>query len=258
MGWNPRVRKYGLGRMVSRGVTLSQHRNTGRKLVRKDNSRHIMKPIGNKGNLHLFKRTLIVPVVLNRATASQDVATGHNIWGYCNSAIAGQEDFRLSSLDGYTDFTNLFDRYKINGIKWELSCFNGEADMGNASAWVADLKTTSGTIKVHTCNDYDDNTPIGSIKEMAQYSTYKRTSLQGQKQVKRYIRPRVLAMAYETAVSTAYSPKVMYIDCNDSATPHYGIKFIVEEPRQWQAGQDASYLQLQLKCTFFVSFKDPR
>lgn len=133
------------------------------------------------------------------------------------SATYGAMVFKLSDLDNYTEFTNLFDRYRICGIKvtFEPNITGFDANAG-ANAFTLPMLLTA--------IDHNDSATPGSMAELMQYRTLKKT--RAHVTHSRYFKPAVLTSAYESAVATAYIPKwKQWLTCDDPATPHYAIKY---------------------------------
>lgn len=213
--------------------------------------RKIYKKKYTKQKVFNFTRTQNVQVYLDRSNAGAEPDTAHNVWAFSNNSgnPAVEGTFKLADLPSYTEFTNLFDQYRICGIKWELGTYHNTSEVN--VEWETDLTNTEGHLVVHSVLDNDDSSLIYTIKNYNEYETYKRYILKSK--ISRYFKPSVLCMAYKSAVSTGYITKYnQWVDATDSTVPHYGIKFLIEEPRQYSVGQDAEKLELQLRITYYI------
>lgn len=155
---------------------------------------------------HSFKRMSDGGTITGNATYSPFVA------GY---------SFALDQLPNYTEFTNLYDSFRINFIvqKWHLKI--------DPSAQTA---TTASYPKLYWVVDNDDSTAPSNLNELRQHSRCKMAVMNPNRPVTIKFRPSVLMQAYEGATATAYVPKwKQYIDCNDFATPHYGLKLGIDD-----------------------------
>lgn len=211
-------------------------------------------------DIHFYKRSQIMTVSINRGTAVADPTTGNNTWSFSNQSTGGNGKFCLSNLSDYADFTTLYDQYKILGVKlaWYAPA-NSQSFTTADGGWVADTKDASGLLILHSYNDYDDGVSPTSLNQMVQSPYYKRSVLGAFKPVKRYCKPRSLQMLYDSAVTTGYQlGKKAWVDVTYPDVPHYGIKWMIEEPRSWTVGQDNAYMKLQLVVTYYIQFKDPR
>lgn len=133
------------------------------------------------------------------------------------AATYGALTFKLSDLDNYTEFTNLFDRYRICGIKITFE--------PNITGFDANAGATAFTLPMLlTVVDHNDSANPGSMADLMQYRTLRKT--RAHLTHTRYLKPAVLTSAYESAVATAYIPKCkQWLTCDDPATPHYALKY---------------------------------
>jgi len=138
---------------------------------------------------------------------------------YGGGDILGAYTFSLSKLPNYTEFTALFDRYRINGVLIE---FMPAVDSFSTQPGVS--MTAFALPQVRTIIDHTEDGAPANFNEMYQYKNCKMT--QGNRIHKRFLKPAVLTSAFETAVSTAYIPKwKQWITTDDPTTPHYCIKY---------------------------------
>lgn len=171
--------------------------------------------------VHNFKRTAYYNGLIAGSTLS-DVSGG----------LIGQ----LNQVPNYTEFTALYDMYKINGIRWRFSPRANSAEAG----------TNQGLIKLFTGIDYDDIT-TPSLTDILQYESLRVT--QSNKDHVRFVRPRVAKAVYQTSVGTGYSAGRGWIDCANPTVAHYGLKWVLQ---QLPAGNQSYDLQV----TYYLSFKN--
>ncbi|AUM61741.1 capsid [uncultured virus] len=139
--------------------------------------------------------------------------------------------FRLSDLPNYTEFTNLYESYKINRITVRITPMATGAAAGAAFS----STVTQTAILFHWCLDYDDSSvPTASdagVQALRQRSGYKFRNIyanDGKPIVISWV-PRVAASYYNSAVSTAYGQKASpWLDEGSDSCPHYGLKMITE------------------------------
>ena len=127
-------------------------------------------------------------------------------------------------LPNFTEFTGLFDHYRIDKVCIEMFFTNNNSSMNSPSValplW-------------YSAKDMDDSTPITQTA-MQQYQKCKMTqlgsSIPGYGKFKQTIVPLPLIQLYETSVSTGYGnpPKPIWIDANDATVPHYGYKMCID------------------------------
>lgn len=126
-------------------------------------------------NIHLFKRTKVDEHAITNAgfvAIKSDIADGtYNC-------------FKLDELPNYTEFTALYDEYKICRIKCKFVFNRNTAEVASANAELPQLITV---------NDYNDITPLANEAEALQYKTFK--SVRMDKPITRYFRPKVASPA---------------------------------------------------------------
>lgn len=141
----------------------------------------------------------------------------------CNFPVSGYNGtaftFDLTRLTNYTEFYNLYDQYKITGVKVYFD-------------WSPDNNSTSGleiyTPKLWMFRDYDDAT-TPTLDEMTESTRVKCMRMSVHKTHSIFLRPAVLNQVYESVVSSGNVPKWgQWIDTADSAVPHYGLKLVAQ------------------------------
>lgn len=209
----PVIRRRRPVRVVRRRRINMVRRPIGRTIVTK-------KLMGSK--VHYFKRTAFYSGMIAGSTLLD---------------VGGALVFQLNSLPNYTEFTNLFDMYRINGVKVTFMPRGNSAEVG----------TNQGIVKLFSAIDYDDNTTPASLSEILQYETLKTTN--STRDHKRYIKPKLARVLYQAGASNAYGAGTGWIDCSNPQVPHYGMKYVLQ---QLPAGAQ-SY---DCKITFYLAFKN--
>lgn len=166
-----------------------------------------------------------------------------------NPHLVGSQ-FTLQQLPNYTEFTNLFDNYRIHAIK--MTFFR--PSVANSASEMDQL------VRLHTAIDYDDAATPASINELMNYDNYQVIALRDQfmrnGKFSRFWRPRIVREVYRTAVSTAYEPaRPKMLDCAYPDIPHYGIKWALEmQDAQPAAVTMPADMTLQYTITYYMSF----
>lgn len=132
--------------------------------------------------------------------------------------------FMLQNLPSFTEFTNLFDQYKVLSVRIRFIPFQTTS--------ISDLNTTNQCLSlIHSSViDYDDSVLFASsnagLQEMRQYESFREKNLfRPSGQFVRKIRPHVSVPVYKSGVSSAYSNvPARWIDCNYTDVEHYGFK----------------------------------
>lgn len=135
--------------------------------------------------------------------------------------VGFQQTFALNQLPNYTEFTTLFDQFKICNVQYRF-VLRRNPDLVTTAA---NKGLLSSVVWAH---DFDgQGTAPTTADEVYQYGKRcKQIWLGESRPVSRWytIKPARLAQEYESAVASAYRPVWKgFINCGDSATPHYGL-----------------------------------
>lgn len=219
-------------------------------------------------NMYVFKRLGQVIRIAHYNTAPtpqqftvEDAGNQLISWGI-GSVVAGKIDFaaesmpgtfqngvamafRLSSLPSYTEFTPLFDRYKILGVKLTF--------MYQVNEFAAGGSPIAPTILYSSDND-DAIAP--TYLGMRQRQNVKQKVLGISKPFSIYLRPSKVVATSSGSASTLNSliDKKSWINTADSDVNHFGFKMWLNNVYS-TAG---SNLQLEIKPTYYLAFKDPQ
>lgn len=144
--------------------------------------------------------------------------------------------FRLGDLPNSSEFTNLFDMYRIDKVKIRFMPRANSAEVGS----------NQGQVKLFTAIDYDDITTPASIQELLQYENCKVSNTTNI--TTRVLKPKFASEVYQSATSTAYGARSGWIDCSNPLVQHYGIKWALQ---QLPAGSQSFDLHIK----YYLSFK---
>lgn len=132
-------------------------------------------------------------------------------------------NFTLSVLPNITDFTSLYDQYKINGVKFSLIPRHTEVGI-----------TAAVGSQVMSVLDFDDDSVPTSINDLLQYGNMKQT--RGNVNHSRYFKPSIRT-SVDVIGGTGYQiSKPRWLDLANLTIKHYGLKYAIE-----QAGVAISY-----------------
>lgn len=142
---------------------------------------------------------------------------------------AGEIKTSFNQLVQHTDFTALFDQYRINKVTITVQMINNPDAAAylnpSGSSWYNN--TTNWYPKLWYIFDADggaDET-IASIKER---QGVKCRILQPNKTIKISWRPQCRVLTYSTSTSTGYSPKNIKVDMTDTNVEHFGLKYVFD------------------------------
>lgn len=153
----------------------------------------------NGRTIHYFKRTFKTVVAL----------TDQSFYALPTDGTPSYNEFKLNQLPNYTDFTNLYDTYKICGIATKYIFDKNSSANDN----------TGDIPRLITVNDYNDTTAPANESAMLEYASFKSTRLD--KVVKRYIRP---TQNITESVATAETFKSRWNPTANVGISHMGLK----------------------------------
>ena len=147
--------------------------------------------------VYVFKRYCLLPPI-----------SVNNVTGF-----GGGLDFSLIDLPNYTEFTALYDQYKINAVKVTfLPQITENVSLGS-------VNNPQACSRFMSAIDYNDSSAAGSQDEIRQYQTCKMTPVL--KQHRRYIyKPKILDTS-----STSRSP---WMATSSPSTNYFGLRYFVE------------------------------
>lgn len=199
----------------------------------------IDRAIGNpKAYVHYFKRTVVLPPI--------QVMTAGN-------PITGSYAFKLSDLPNFEDFKNLYDQYKIKGVKISF------IPISNVVVGIAGGATghpgTYYSNRLFTAVDYNDGTAPASVNALREYQNSKWTPYN--KIHSRYIKP-----AYASVPSSGSSLQwpggsQPWVPTDNDNMYYFGIKYGIDYPTGVGAPALGDLLY-QVEATYYMSFKGPR
>lgn len=144
----------------------------------------------------------------------------------CNFGSSGISalglNFRLSAVSAPTEFTALWDRYKILRVK---VFFDYSPDVPTAGT----TPLAAYMPKLWVKRDYDDSA-APTMAELAQSNQTKCLRFTEARTTRMIaLAPRYLTELYNSSISTAFSPsRGAWIDCGNPDVPHYGLKLIAQ------------------------------
>jgi len=142
-------------------------------------------------------------------------------------------NFSLNDIPGYLEFTNLFDYYKITGIRAKFIPYqtqsNSTSTINNAS-----------NVPIFFCVDTSDNTPPLTVDELTEFQDCKISNLYSGFDI--YFKPK-----FADATAAARDG---WVACSNPSLNYYGLKYAIPAT--------ANAMTYYLIYTFYVSFKDPK
>lgn len=151
---------------------------------------------------------------------------------------------KLNQVPNYTDFTSLFDSYKITHAQFKfIPHFNvGQVPLGPQNTQVARLCTVI---------DQDDDTAPTGLTTLLQYSSLEESLLD--KERIRNFSPRIAIQTYRGTTTTGYNTPdgPVWVDAADADVPHYCGKGLICDTT---ASAD-NPRSLTILCTVWITCK---
>lgn len=203
--------------------------------------------------LRMRRNKVLKSIISNRKIYS--FTRSHNSFSNINTAVAfgnSAFQFKLSDVPNSSEFTTLFDSYRIMAVKFTMIPTFTYVE-ANTAAPVGAGSLNESCPQIYTVIDRDDVTALSTVTDYMQYDTYKMH--RGNKVITRYIKwPRIqLAGNVNGASALGFQgrPK-QWLDCNSNNIPHFGIKVGID------SSSTAGYYVYRVYCKYYLQFKDTR
>lgn len=155
------------------------------------------------------------------------------------SRIGGSYAYALNQLPGYTDFTNLFDQYRILKIRVDF--------VPNLTGNTAPGQPTLYSI-FHMATDPTDIGVPNNANDVLQYEN--RRTVQPYRPFSATFRPSPSAQYFNTLTTSGYGPRPgAWIDSSSPGVQHYGVKYV------WDCNA-ATATQIVPYVTMWCEFKE--
>lgn len=161
-------------------------------------------------------------------------------------------EFRLQDVPNYTEFTTLFDQYRIDKITFKMipMCNVNQLTIASAGTFV----NNPGI--VGTVIDYDDANILSTLASFEQYANFRFQPVVSSKTIQRTFKPHIAVAAFGGGVFTSYMNKgPTWIDCNNATVAHYAIKIYLDGP---DGTAPTAFQKFQLFATYYLSFRNVR
>lgn len=170
------------------------------------------------------------------AFLTYQAGSGAALFAYMSQAIR----FCIADLPDVTDYSNLFDQYRINWINvkvWNMETNSPVSYQASAGTSGTFTQQFANSCICHSVLDYDDATPFAAseagLLQMMERQGYrsKRFSPNGIL-LNRTWKPRHLeVISSDLTTGTtgrALAPRGQWLDFNQTTIPHFGLKWIIE------------------------------
>ena len=207
------------------------------------NKRKIAKRNKLQRQVHMFKR------IVNLGTYTASITSGSVP---TITPVSKGFSFQLSDLPNVSEYTSLFDQYKITGIKLRIVPRTSMTTQGVVTGTTAMV----GYGQVVTALDFDDAANPIAKDTLLEYGSAKYTA--SNKIHTRYFKPKVLNAVWVNIASTGYAAvKAPWIDQANNNLPHYGLKMWIDAPENSGGGSNSS-ISYDGYATYYFMCKNTR
>jgi len=160
-------------------------------------------------------------------------------------------EFRLSNLINVSDFSNLYDSYKINKIQLMLEPIwsgNGSFVTGSGNFNILNKK-------IRVVHDYNSNQVLTNEDDYLEYSNCK--SYSPTRMIKITLYPKLNNKVEGNAGADAYTSinsNKVWLDMGATNVPHFGLKVFIPEDISDVTGA----ILFRVRAKYHVSFKNSK
>lgn len=226
-----------------------KRRSTKRKFVRRRKVFRKRSPYG-MAKIYRFKRVNKTLIMQNSGTANtitaddtSQINLGTVAGDTIGSVFTGSMAFALNNVQNASDFSGLYDQYKIRGAKVTFTPLFSDASVGS----------TQYVPTLYYYQDMDDTT-VPTVVEVRQHQNLKMARLD---------RPRSIFVSYPKALLDVGAPTPTpatlsngWINCNNTLVSHNGVKFMVRNANL--AAQPGNIWAVRIDVTYYLQFKNPQ
>lgn len=214
--------------------------------------------------IHRFRRTVNIAGETGTSRANNitvSAANTHFLMGGTSAAqytlSYGQLTYymAIANLPNLSEFTNLFDSYRINSVTLKFIPY--------ATATMDPTAFGASNCIMHWVKDFDDVTLPASgetgIAALEQYPGYRRQNMNASsKGITVKIRPRAATSLYQGAFTAyAQASRNTWINCANPDVQHYGFKACFELYNGTTTGVNTVF-PFRVEATYDLSFKGVR
>lgn len=157
--------------------------------------------------------------------------------------------FELNDLNSYTEFSNLFEEYRITGVKLTFIWNKNSAQNDIGAITPGDSSFIPNLYLVYDPNDVSTPASIVSLLERGDVKIRRLD-----RPCKMFVRPKVAASVYESGVTTAYADaSKLWLSTASQAVDYYGVKWAVDASTAGIGGIGADPIgKLTIIKTFYL------
>jgi hypothetical protein len=153
--------------------------------------------------------------ITNQVYTTRQISDGSEILASSSARSDTSYYFGLNGIDNVTNFTNLFDQYRIDCVVVHIVPSNNAIQVPTQS--------TTEFVNLYAVIDYDDATVLSATYSYREYDNC--IELAPGESCKRTFQPRAAVSAFSGGAFGAYSNiGGMWLDTASPAVQHYGLK----------------------------------
>jgi len=149
----------------------------------------------------------------------------------------GVVTFALSDMVNYTEFTALFDQYRITNVRLILIGQPNDQETG---------PTPITTPVLLLARDFDDNTAWTSAGQAFQYEDL--TFVQMGKRISFSLKPRIAVAAYSGTFTSYANMSSQWIDAASTNVAFFGVKWCIQQVSSGAVSGWRCYCEYDLEC----------
>jgi len=159
----------------------------------------------------------------------------------------GYITFQLNEIPTSSEFTSLYDQYKIAAVKLEII---PRYNVGQSAAAVG-AGTYPWIGQVFTALDYDGGAALTTVNQLMEYQNVHMTRTTNIH--KRYLKPRLLNNLDNQGIGAAHNPIKSFVDSAFPGVVHYGVRYSIP-----QFAPLSDVIKFDIVKTFYLKFKNVR
>jgi len=200
--------------------------------------------------IYYFKRRYSEVVTLN--TSSPPLG-----WSASGNSLVRSLIFKLSDLLDYSDFTNLFNQYKLTGVKMEFIFSNtssGATSNNDETSSVPAINSNSQIIMWMCPNQTGDGVSVSPNQMLKTSSSTKRACINGGRSIHTYQRLNQLGLVYGGVGNDDHSmTRPRFISTSEPHALHYGQHVCIEKSDQSVfAASTTNYQSVRILYTYYI------
>lgn len=162
--------------------------------------------------------------------------------------------FQLLDLPGLTDFSALFDTYKITGVMLQFKLMDNPDSSGNIND-VGGFQKNNFFPTIWYVQDDDDNNNM-TLPQIKEFERVKHRVLYPNRETNIMLRPSVLQQLYRSSTTTGYGTgkRNQWLDMAQTDIPHYGFKCVID----FEGLTPAGTFKIKVNAKYYFSCKSVR